>query len=173
MNATLFDRAALTALLESRGLPFEAHEHPAVYTAAEANGATAHLRGAPTKNLFLRDDKGTRHFLAAVGHSTHVDLKTLAEALGVKKLSFASADRLKRFLGVEPGSVTLFGLINDRERAVECVIDRTLWDAAEFQCHPLTNTATFVVPKASLEQFFVLTGHSPKIIDIPDKKDLP
>jgi len=88
--------------------------------------------------------------------------------LGLKKLGFASAERLKTHLGVEPGSVTLFGLINDRGHAVECCIDRALWSEAELQCHPLTNTATFVVPRSSLDRFFVLTGHTPKIIDVPE-----
>ncbi|MFM1848387.1 MAG: hypothetical protein RL417_1861 [Pseudomonadota bacterium] len=163
----MYDHISLAAFLTQHGIPFELHDHPAVFTVAEADRVTAHLRGAPTKNLFLRDDKGSRHFLLAVSHTKRIELTVLAESVGVRKLSFASPDRLKRYLGVDPGAVTLLGVINDPTHAVGVLIDRDLWNAEELQCHPLANTATYIVTRESLERFFALTGHRVTIIDIP------
>ena len=82
-------------------------------------------------------------------------------------MGFASAERLQKFLGVKPGSVSLLGLVNDETRAVEFVIDRALWDAEAVHAHPLVNTATMVIAHADLERFLAATGHAPRVIDVP------
>ena len=125
------------------------------------------LPGAKTKNLFLRDKKGRRHFLVTVPHDIAVDLGALGAALGVGGVGFASAERLQKHLGIKPGSVSLLGLVNDEAHAVEFVIDRALWEADAVQAHPLTNTATMVVAHADLERFLAATGHPPRVIDVP------
>ena len=106
----------------------------------------------------------------SVGHEKQVDLKALAAALGVQQnLSFASPDRLKKYLGVEPGSVTLLGLMNDTDHVVSFWIDEDIWNAESIQCHPLVNTATLVIPKKDLERFFEITGHAVHSLTIPTR----
>ncbi len=163
-----YTRESLEAFLRAHGIPCSTHEHHPVFTVAEADTATGHLAGIATKNLFLRDDKGHRHILVVVPATTRVSLKLLGEKLGVKKLGFASPERLRDRLGVEPGSVTLFGLINDSERRVECIIDTTVWAADAIQCHPLTNTGTVVIRREEIGRFLELTGHQPRVVDIPE-----
>ena len=134
-------------------------------TVEESERLVPRLPGAKTKNLFLRDKKGARHFLVTVPHDMPVDLKALGAELGADRLGFASADRLMRYLGVTPGSVSLLGLMNDTAGAVDFVIDRRLWEAEAVHAHPLVNTATLVIAHAQLERFLAATRHSPRILD--------
>ena len=157
----------LESFLASHGIEAERHEHPAVMTVAESERLVPKLPGAKTKNLFLRDKKGLRHFLVTVPHDLAADLDALAGQLGAGRLGFASADRLMKHLGVTPGSVSLLALVNDRAGAVDFVIDRRLWEADAVHAHPMVNTATLVVPHAQLERFLEATGHSPRVMDIP------
>ena len=136
-------------------------------TVAESERLVPPLPGAKTKNLFLRDRKGVRHFLVTVPHALAVRLDALGEALDAGRLGFASPDRLLRHLGITPGSVSLLALVNDTSHAVEFVIDRKLWDAAAVQAHPLRNDATMVIAHADLERFLAATGHVPRVIDVP------
>ena len=153
--------------LSEHHIPYERHDHPAVYTVEESRRLVPPLSGAKTKNLFLRDRKGQRHILVAVGHEKNVDLKALAELLGIGKLSFASPDRLLRFLGVEPGTVTMLAVVNDRNHAVEVVMDEPIWHAFAVQCHPLVNTSTLVILREHLLRFFEITGHPVQVVDVP------
>lgn len=154
--------------LDQHGIAYQRFDHPAVFTCEQANELRIPMPGKDTKNLFLRDKKGKRHFLVSVGHEKQVDLKALTETLGVQQgLSFGSPERLKAHLGVEPGSVTLLGLVNDTAHAVEFVVDRAVWEAEAVCCHPLVNTATLVISHGGLETFLRATGHPWKIIDIP------
>jgi Ala-tRNA(Pro) deacylase len=136
-------------------------------TVAESERLVPHLPGAKTKNLFLRDRKGARHFLVTVPHAVAVDLAALGEVLAAGRLGFASPDRLLRHLGITPGSVSLLALVNDTARAVQFVIDRALWDAEAVQAHPLRNDATMVIAHADLERFLAATGHVPRVVDVP------
>jgi len=138
-------------------------------TVEESERLVPRLPGAKTKNLFLRDRKGARHLLVTVPHDLAVDLKELGATLGADRLGFASADRLMKHLGVTPGSVSLLGLVNDTAHAVEFVIDRRLWEAEAVHAHPLVNTATMVIPHAQLERFLAATGHSPRVVEIPER----
>lgn len=157
----------LEEFLAVHGFVFERYEHRAVMTVAESESLALDLPGAKTKNLFLRDKKGSKHFLVTIPAALSVNLKQLGAVLGVAGLSFASPERLLTHLGVTPGSVTLLALVSDRAHNVQFVIDQTLWDAPAVQAHPLVNTATMVVPQAELTRFLAATGHAPQIISVP------
>jgi Ala-tRNA(Pro) deacylase len=157
----------LEPFLAAHGIAAPRHSHPPVMTVAESERLVPKLPGAKTKNLFLRDKKGVRHFLVTVPHSLAVDLNALSDLLGVGRLGLASPERLRKHLGIEPGSVSLLALINDPARAVQFVIDRTLWEAASVQAHPLRNDATMILVHADLERFLMATGHAPRVIDVP------
>lgn len=156
------------SFLETNGIAYERFDHPAVFTCEESDKLEVDMPGVPTKNLFLRDNSGLRHFLVMVRHEKRVDLAQLKDVLGLSKLSFASPERLQKYLGVEPGSVTLLGLVNDAEKAVEVVIDEVLWEEA-LQCHPLVNTATLVISAQGIQRFLELTGHKPKVLTVPQR----
>jgi len=158
--------ADLFALLSTLGIPYERADHDAAFTVDDV-ARLVPLGGAPTKNLFLRDKKGTRQALVVVAARKPVDLRSLAERTGFERPSFGSADRLKRCLGIEPGAVSLLALVHDEAHAVEVFIDRDLWAAASVQCHPLVNTATLVIPHEGLERFLAATGHTYHVIDMP------
>jgi len=157
----------LTAFLAAHGVNATRHAHPPVMTVAESERLVPPLPGAKTKNLFLRDRKGARHFLVTAPHARPVDLDALGGVLGGGRLGFASAERLGAHLGITPGSVSLLALVNDAAHAVEFVIDRTLWEAPAIQAHPLTNDATMVIAHADLQRFLDATGHRPRVIDVP------
>ena len=159
----------LFSLLHEHDIAYRRCDHPPVFTCGEANELVPPLPGARTKNLFLRDGKGRRHFLVSLGQEKTVDLKGLASALGLNKLGFASAGRLERYLGLTPGAVTILGVINDPDRQVELIVDETLWQADAFQCHPLVNTSTLVIQRPDMERFLNLTVHPPKILDVPPR----
>jgi len=158
---------ALNAFLGTHGLAPARHEHPAVMTVEESERLVPPLPGAKTKNLFLRDKKGARHFLVSVPHDLAVDLNALGALLGAGRLGFASPERLAKHLRITPGSVSLLALFNDEARAVEFVLDRRLWEATAVQAHPLVNTATMVLPHDDLVRFLAATGHAPRVVDVP------
>jgi len=157
----------LEAFLREHGIVAARHAHPPVMTVEESERLVPKLPGSKTKNLFLRDKKGLRHFLVTVRHDLAVDLDALGSVLDARNLGFASPERLMKHLGVTPGSVSLLALVNDRGATVEFVIDRALWGAPAIHAHPLTNDATMVIAHAGLERFLAATGHTPRVIDIP------
>jgi len=170
MDALRRTRMDLTAFLAHHGIRLQRFAHPPVMTVEESERLVPRLPGAKTKNLFLRDKKGARHFLVTVPHDLAVDLIALGVQLGVGRLGFASAERLMTHIGITPGSVSLLALVNDTAHAVEFVIDRRLWDADAVHAHPLVNDATMVIPHAELERFLAATGHSVRIIEVPGRK---
>jgi Ala-tRNA(Pro) deacylase len=155
--------------LAQHHIEYERHDHPPVFTVEEALRLVPPLPGARTKNLFLRDRKGRRHFLVVVGYDKTVDLGALVPLLGVTKLGFASRARLKRYLGVDPGAVTILGVVNDPNQEVEVIVDGDLWHAKAFQCHPLSNASTLVIARDHLLRFLDATGHRVKVLDVPDR----
>jgi Ala-tRNA(Pro) deacylase len=156
----------LLLLLDRSQLPYDIVEHEPVFTIADALAATPALDGIKTKNVFLRDAKGTRHFLVIVPHDVRLDLPALAQKLEASKLSMGSADRLLRYLGITPGAVSVFALLNDKAGAVELVVDERVWQADKMQAHPLRNTATVAIDRYALAGFLALTGHAPKVIQV-------
>jgi Ala-tRNA(Pro) deacylase len=160
----------LAAFLAHHSIEAKRFEHPPVMTVAESERLVPALPGAKTKNLFLRDKKGERHFLVSVPHDLAVDLNSLGLLLGAGRLGFASPERLMRHLGIAPGSVSLLALVNDSAHAVEFVVDRRLWEADAVHAHPLVNDATMVIPHRSLERFLAATGHAPRVVDVPGRR---
>ncbi|HXU56099.1 MAG TPA: prolyl-tRNA synthetase associated domain-containing protein [Casimicrobiaceae bacterium] len=153
--------------LRRHGIAAPRHEHAAVMTVEESEQRVPPLPGAKTKNLFLRDKKGARHFLVTVPAARTVDLNALGAVLGAGRLGFASPERLHKHLAITPGSVSLLALVNDPAGAVEFVLDRSLWEADAVQAHPLTNTATMILAHADLDVFLRATGHPARVIDVP------
>ena len=146
--------------LDGHGFHYQRVEHAPVYTCAEAERERPPLPAASLKNLFLRDKKGQRFFLAVTACEKSLDFSRLAQQVGVSKLSFGPEDDLERLLGVGRGAVTVLGLVNDAEHRVELWVDAQVWKSENFLCHPLVNTATLVLSKASLMHFFELSGHA-------------
>lgn len=156
--------------LEQHGIGYERHDHPPVFTCEEAERLVPDIPAAKTKNVFLRDRPGRRHFLVVVGYEKSVDLKALAPLLEASKLSLGSPERLARHLGVEPGSVTILALANDTARAVEVVFDEPIAAADSLRCHPLVNTATLAISQACIRRFLEATGHPLRVLDVPASK---
>jgi len=155
--------------LKNNQIAYKRHDHPAVYTVEEADRLVPELSAAKTKNLFLRDDKGKRHFLVVVPGHKQVNLKLLKDRMGVKRISFGSPERMKKHLGIEPGAVSIMALYHDKAHAVELFMDQELWKAESFQCHPLVNTATLEITRENLRRFLEITGHEMKMIEVPER----
>jgi Ala-tRNA(Pro) deacylase len=155
----------LLARLEALGIAHQNHEHAAVFTVEEAKALRGALTGGHIKNLFLRNKK-EEMWLVVAEEDKRIDLKALGEKLGAGKLSFGSPDRLLRYLGVLPGAVTPFGIINDKDRKVKVVLDRDLMGFDPVNAHPLVNTMTTALSPQDLVTFLEAEGHKPDILDI-------
>ncbi|MDP7477391.1 MAG: prolyl-tRNA synthetase associated domain-containing protein [Candidatus Peribacteraceae bacterium] len=153
--------------LKEHDISYEETKHVAVFTCEQAEEHVSDMEGFHTKNLFLRDKKGNKHYLVVVGYEKSVDLKALAALLGESKLSFGSPERLMKYLQLEPGSVTILGIINDPDHEVEVILDKAMWEADMVLSHPLINTATLSIAHEGIEKFLSETGHEFKVIDIP------
>ena len=153
--------------LDTHQLNVSRFKHAAANTCAEFQALVPSLGGTRNKNLFLQDKKGRRHFLVVTQPEPEVDLLKLGEKLEAKKLGFASAARLKQFLGVEPGAVSILALMRDVEAKVELIIDKHIWQANAIQAHPLINTETLIIERHELQRFLKITGHTPKIMNVP------
>jgi Ala-tRNA(Pro) deacylase len=161
MPATAAD---LFAFLDAHGIGHRTLEHPAVFRVDEGHDIKAQLPGGHTKNLFLKDAKGRLWLICALGE-TRVDLKGLPEVIGSARLSFGSEALMQEVLGVTPGSVTLFALINDTERRIRLVLDAALLRPEPINFHPLANTATTAISQAGLQQFLKALDIHPQVID--------
>jgi Ala-tRNA(Pro) deacylase len=149
-------------------ITYARHDHGPVYTCEEAARALPDIGDAAhTKNLFLRDKKGRRHWLVVTLCSKAVDLRQLAERVGADTLSFGSAERLAARLRITPGAVTALALVADPGHEVELVIDADAWRHDALCCHPLVNTSTLVLSRRDLQRFFDFTGHTPRIVNVP------
>jgi len=158
---------AVYAALDALGISYERHEHPAVFTAADASQFWDPIPGVQCKNLFLRNKKGDRHYLVVVEISKRVDLKDLVRTVADDRLSFGSAERLMAELGLTPGSVSPFGLINDADGSVRVLIDQDLKGADRLIFHPNINTASVVVSWADLERFLATRANRVSVIALP------
>ena len=162
----MLDPQQLFARLDQLGIAHRTVEHPPVFTVEEAKALRGNLPGHHIKNLFLRNKKEEMWLVVAL-EDRAIDLKRLGDVLGAGRLSFGSADRLKRTLGVEPGSVTPLSLVNDEAQAVRLVLDRGMTDGGPVNAHPLVNTMTIALAPADLLRFFEATGHTPRWLDFP------
>jgi Ala-tRNA(Pro) deacylase len=157
-------RADLLAFLDRIGVEAVTHDHPAVFRVGEGEDVKAGIDGAHTKNLFLKDARGQLWLISAQDR-TQIDLKRLHTVIGSGRLSFGNEALMVETLGVTPGSVTAFGLINDRDRRVRFVLDRRLAEAAKLNFHPLENTATTTVTQDGFRRFLQAIGVSPAVVD--------
>jgi Ala-tRNA(Pro) deacylase len=157
-------QAELLAFLERIGVAHVTREHEAVFRVGEGEEIKAAIPGAHTKNLFLKDAKGQLWLISAEDR-TAIDLKRLPPVIGAARLSFGNAELMQEVLGVTPGSVTAFALINDARRRVRFVLDRALAEAALVNFHPLTNTATTGVDQAGFRKFLQAVDVAPLIVD--------
>ena len=146
-------------VLDRLKIPFVRHEHPPVATVEEAEKHWTDLRATHCKNLFLRNKKGNRHYLVIAPAVKAVDLRRLNERLGEDRLSFASPERLRRCLALEPGSVSPFGLINDAAKEVKVVVDEELFLAHALGFHPNVNTTTLEISTADFARFLAWCGN--------------
>ncbi|MBV9460225.1 MAG: prolyl-tRNA synthetase associated domain-containing protein [Bradyrhizobium sp.] len=152
----------LFAFLDRLGIAHQTATHAPLFTVEQSQALRGTIPGGHTKNLFLKDKKDAV-YLVVVGEDAKVDLKTLHHRLGAGRFSFGSAELMRELLGVEPGAVTAFGVINDTAHRVNVVLDAGLMANAVINCHPLVNTMTTSIAREDLLRFFAATGHPPRI----------
>ena len=150
----------LFARFDALGIKHTTARHRPVFTVEEGADLKAQMPGGHSKNLFLKDKKGAIFLLCALG-DTAIDLSAVSKVLGAGRFSFGSAERLKDYLGVEPGSVTIFALINDPERRVTLVLDEGLLAHNPVNFHPLKNDATTAISPTDLLKFIASLGREP------------
>ncbi len=154
--------------LAELGIEADTVEHEPVFTVAESRPIKARIPGAHSKNLFVKDKKG-RYFLISAKDETPIDLKRVHEAIGASgRVSFGSADQLRALLGVEPGSVTAFAVVNDPDGKVTMILDANLMEHERVNFHPLINSMTTGVSRDDLVRFLRSTGHEPLILRLPE-----
>jgi len=152
--------ADLYTLLDRLLISYEYHEHPPAATVNEALKYWEGIDSGHCKNIFFRNHKGDRHYLVILHYTSQLNIKELEQKLKQGKLSFASDRRLMQYLGVTPGSVSPFGLINDHTHHVHLFIDKTLLGHDRLSFHPNTNTASLIIPREGLMKFLAHTGNT-------------
>ena len=162
MSAT---REDLFARFSALGIEATTRDHAPVYTVEEAQALRGEIPGGHCKNLFLKDDKGNIWLIVCL-EEAQVDLKAAPAKIGSRRLSFGKPDLLKEVLGVEPGSVTPFGLINDTEKRVNVVLDAAMMAHELVNYHPLENTATTTIRSQDLVAFIRSCGHEPRVVAV-------
>lgn len=151
--------------LKSLGIETVTHQHPPLFTVEESKALRGTMPGGHHKNLFLRDKKKAT-WLIVLPEDKDIDLKTLPERIGSARLSFGSADRLMEYLGVQPGAVTPFALINDTACAVQVVLDADMLEISPLNYHPLVNSMTTAIAPDDLLRFIADCGHRPTILPL-------
>ncbi len=159
-------RDELFAVLDALGIAHVTKDHPPVFTVAESQSLRDAIPGGHTKNLFLKDKKG-QFFLVTVEEDAQIDLKSIHGRIGARgRVSFGKPEPLLELLGVTPGSVTVFGVINDGEGRVQVVLDEALMKHDIINGHPLRNDATTSIGRDDLLRFLESTGHTPLIVPL-------
>ena len=159
------DEPTLYALLDRHNIAYHTEEHEAVFTVDEGKAVKDRLPGGHSKNLFLKDKAGQFVLISALG-ATPITLNRLHPHIGTKRLSFGKEDDLFAYLGVRPGSVTVFSVMNDPQGDVRLILDKALFDHDEVWFHPMRNTASTRIKSADLLAFARATGHAPLILDL-------
>lgn len=153
-------QAELYQLLDKLGIQFEYHEHPPIATIEDAKIHWVNYNSGRCKNIFFRNHKGDKHYLVILEHLQQLNIHDLEQRLKQGKLSFASDQRLKKYLGVEPGSVSPFGIINDSEKHVHLFIDEKLKEFGRLTFHPNVNTASLTISQNDFLKFLEYSGNS-------------
>ncbi|WP_195269326.1 prolyl-tRNA synthetase associated domain-containing protein [Eubacterium sp. 1001713B170207_170306_E7] len=152
--------------LDKLGVQYQVIEHPPVYTCEELEQYMDDVKGAHCKNLLLRNKKGNRHILVILEESKQMNIKAFGKQIGVSNLSFASEERLLKYLGVTTGAVSVFGIINDQNHEVEVYIDEDVLDEEFVNFHPNVNTATVHFSAEGLKQFLAACGNPVERVSI-------
>ena len=152
----------LFAFLDTLGIAHRTVTHPPLFTVEQSRALRGQIPGGHTKNLFLKDKKG-QLFLVVALEDAAIELKHLHHKFGRGRFSFGSADLLREALGVEPGSVTPFALLNDKAQRVSVVLDAAMMTHVTLNYHPLVNTMTTAIGRDDLVSFLKATGHEPRI----------
>ena len=150
------------AALDALGISYERFEHPPVFTSQDAETVWAGIPGRGVKNLFLRNKKGNRHYLVVLPVEKEADLRHLVKVIGDDRLSFGSAERLATHLGVTPGSVSPFGLLNDDGHSVQVILDVDLREGGRLIFHPNLNSHSLTISREESQRFLESTGHVPR-----------
>ena len=158
----------LYELFQELSIEFEYHEHPPLFTIEDAKIHWRDYNSGRCKNIFFRNHKGDRHYLVILEHLRQLNIRDLEQRLKQGKLSFASDQRLMKYLGVEPGAVSPFGLINDSSQHVHLFIDEALYGFERLAFHPNDNTASLVISKQDLIKFLDRLGNSYEFIRLYD-----
>ena len=153
-------------VLKELNINIERREHPAVFTCEEAKEFTGDMRGVQTKNLFLRNNKGNKHYLVVTKDSKTLNIKDFEKKIGEKNMSFASKERLMKYLGLTPGGVSIFGLINDETNSVKLIFDRSILQSEYINVHPNVNTTTVNLLVNDLKKFIKWSGNEVEFLDI-------
>jgi Ala-tRNA(Pro) deacylase len=153
------DPSDVYSALDALRISYERYDHPPVFTGEEAAEHWAGIPAAPLKNLFLRNKKGDRHYLVILPIEKQADLRHLVKVIGDDRLSFGSPERLKAQLGLTPGSVSPFGLINNPSRSVQVIVDADLRSVERLIFHPNRNTQSVAIAREDFERFLASTGH--------------
>jgi Ala-tRNA(Pro) deacylase len=154
--------------LDKLEISYEYHEHPPLATIEDAKIHWVNYNSGRCKNIFFRNHKGDRHYLVVLEHLRQLNIRDLEKRLKQGKLTFASDSRLKKYLGVEPGSVSPFGLINDYENHVHLFLDEKLNEFERLTFHPNINTASLVISRSDFIKFLDQTGNSYEFIKLYD-----
>jgi Ala-tRNA(Pro) deacylase len=161
-------RDELLDYLAGLGIETRTHEHPPLFTVNDSEAMRGDIPGGHTKNLFLKDKKGN-YFLLTVGEHAVIDLKTIHTKIGASgRVSFGNAEKLQEMLGVIPGAVTIFGLVNDKDGQVKAFLDADLMAHDKINVHPLTNEATTTIGRDDLMRFIEATGHEAAILKLSE-----
>ncbi|SDO64445.1 Ala-tRNA(Pro) hydrolase [Eubacterium maltosivorans] len=152
--------------LDGLGVEYQVIEHPPVYTCDELEQYMDGVKGTHCKNLLLRNKKGNRHILVILEESKQMNIKEFGKQIGISNLSFASEERLLKYLGVTTGAVSVFGIINDQEHEVEVYIDQDVVDQDFVNFHPNVNTATVHFSVEGLKKFLGACGNPVQIVHV-------
>jgi len=159
---------ALYKVLNELKITFDYYEHPPVRTIDEARKYWIGIEATHCKNLFFRNHKGDKHYLVILEHSKDLSIHDLEKRLKQGKLSFASDQRLDKYLGLTPGSVSPFGLINDHSKHVHIFLDENLKRSKKISFHPCINTASLVISYADFQRFLEWTGNTFEYLKLYD-----
>lgn len=166
-QAKAFLMKSLELFLQELNIAVTRYEHPAVFTCEQADQHCASIPGGKSKNLFIRNEKGDKHYLVVVEAQKRVNLHALAQQLHEKRLGFASPERLMRYLKLTPGSVSPFGLIHDTQKQVAVLVDNDLMLHDFVAFHPNSNTATLTIATSDFKKFLNFCGNTIQYLTIP------
>ncbi len=153
-------------VLKDLNIPYEKYDHPPVFTVAEAEEHWKEIDATHCKNLFFRDKKGRQHYLVVLPSDKQLDVKSLSRSIDRGRLSFGSEERLMKWLGLTPGSVSPFGLINDPENHLQVFIDCDLQQASKLGFHPNDNRVTLVITGSLFIRYLDWTGNAYTFFDL-------